>query len=111
MSKPSNTLYKTLQEFPRKRITLEELSGLCLNPEQLSEQVIALTDQGVLVPVKSSGTNGNQKSPLFMRYTINKEMHKYRLMRSMRFTQDLQQTDTCFVIKCDLSITEIFCAG
>ncbi len=70
MSKRGNTLYKTLQDFPHKRITLEELSRLCSDPEQLSEQIKELTDQGVLVPIKSSGTNGNQKNPLFMRYTI-----------------------------------------
>lgn len=70
MSKPGNTLYKALQAFPRKRITLEELSRLCSDPEQLSEQIKELNDKGVLVPIKSSGTNGNQKNPLSMRYTI-----------------------------------------
>lgn len=70
MSKLSNTLYKSLQNHPRKRITLEELSRSCSDPEQLSEQIKELTAHGVLVPVKSSGTNGNQKNPLFMRYTI-----------------------------------------
>ncbi|MBR1591401.1 MAG: hypothetical protein IJ666_00020 [Ruminococcus sp.] len=70
MSKPGNTLYKVLQEFPRKRITLEELGRLCSDPEQLIEQIKELNDKCVLVPVKSSGTNGNQKNPLFMRYTI-----------------------------------------
>ena len=70
MSKPSNTLYKALQDFPRKRITLEELSRLCTDSENLYEQIKELTDNGVLVPVKSSGTNGNQKNPLFMRYTV-----------------------------------------
>ena len=70
MSKPSNTLYNALQDFPRKRITLEELSRLCSDSEQLNEQIKELTNQGVLVPIKSSGTNGNQKNPLFMRYTI-----------------------------------------
>ena len=70
MSKPSNTLYKALQDFPRKRITLEELSRLCSDSEQLNEQIKELTNKGVLVPIKSSGTNGNQKNPLFMRYTI-----------------------------------------
>ena len=70
MSKPSDTLYKALQGFPRKRITLEELSRLCSDSEQLNEQIKELTNQGVLAPVKSSGTNGNQKNPLFMRYTV-----------------------------------------
>ena len=70
MTKPSNTLYKALQDLPRKRITLEELSSFCTESEHLYEQIKELTDQGVLVPIKSSGTNGNQKNPLFMRYTI-----------------------------------------
>lgn len=70
MSKPSNTLYKALQDFPRKRITLEELSRFCTDSDNLYEQIKELTDNGVLVSVKSSGTNGNQKNPLFMRYAI-----------------------------------------
>ncbi len=70
MSKHSNTLYKALQDFPRKRITLEELSGLCTDSDNFYEQIKEMTDNGVLMPVKSSGTNGNQKNPLFMRYTI-----------------------------------------
>ena len=70
MSKNGNMLYKTLQDYPRKRITLEELNQLCGNHEQLTEQIMKLTAQGVLVPVKSSGTNGNLKTPLYMRYTI-----------------------------------------
>ena len=73
MSKFSNILYKALQDHPRKRITLEELSRLCSDPEQLNEQIKELTNQGVLVPIKSRGTNGNQKNPLFMRYNISIE--------------------------------------
>ncbi len=70
MGKRGNTLYKALQEFPGKRITLEKLGRLCSDPAQLSEQIKELDDKGVLVPIKSSGTNGNHKNPLFMRYTI-----------------------------------------
>lgn len=70
MNNPGNILYKALQDHPRKRITLEELSRFCTEPEHLYEQVKELTDNGVLVPLKSSGTNGNQKNPLFMRYTV-----------------------------------------
>lgn len=70
MSKVRNTLYKTLQEFPRKKIKLDELSPLCPDHEQLAEQITELTEQGVLIPVKSSGTNGNQKVPLYMKYSI-----------------------------------------
>ena len=70
MSKPSNTLYKALQDHPRKRITLEELSRFCTESEHLYEQINNLVEDGTLTPIKSSGTNGNQKNPLFMRYTI-----------------------------------------
>ncbi|MDY3845009.1 MAG: hypothetical protein SOZ55_07835 [Ruminococcus sp.] len=64
MSKPSNTLYKALQDFPRKRITLEELSRFCTESEHLYEQIKNLVEDGTLTPIKSSGTNGNQKNPL-----------------------------------------------
>lgn len=70
INKNGGSLYEALQRFPRKRITLEELSEICSDPEQFSKQIMELTGQGILVPVKSSGTNGNQKAPLFMRYTI-----------------------------------------
>lgn len=70
MSRLSNTLYKALQDFPRKRITLEELSKFDTDSDNLYRQIKELTDKGVLVPIKSSGTNGNQKNPLFMRYTV-----------------------------------------
>ena len=70
MSKPGNTLYKALQDFPRKRITLEELGRFCTDSDNLYEQIKELTDKGILVPVRSSGTNGNQKKTLFMRYTV-----------------------------------------
>ena len=63
-------LYKALQEFPRKRITLEELNKIFPDRDELYEQITELTENGVLTPIKSSGTNGNQKRPLFMRYNI-----------------------------------------
>ena len=70
MNKPGNTLYKALNGFPRKRITLEELDRLCSDTEQLYEQIKELVEQGTLTPVKSSGTNGNREKPLYMRYTV-----------------------------------------
>lgn len=70
MSKVRNKLYEALQVFPRKRIGLEELIRLCPDYDQLSEQITELAGQGLLVPVKSSKTNGNIKKPLFMRYSI-----------------------------------------
>ena len=48
MSKPGNTLYKALQEFPRKRITLVELSKFCIDSDNLYEQIKELTDKGFL---------------------------------------------------------------
>lgn len=69
----NKTLYKALQDFPRKRITLEELNSICPDYEQLSGQITKLTEEGFLIPIKSSGTNGNHKTPLYMRYTVNIE--------------------------------------
>ena len=69
----SEKIYKTLQSFKRKRITLNELSSICSDTDSLSEQITALVQHGVLVPVRSSGTNGNHKTPLYMRYTIHIE--------------------------------------
>ncbi len=65
-----NTLFNALKDFPRKRITLEELNQICRDYELLAEQITELTDKGILVPVKRSKTNGNLKTPLYMRYTI-----------------------------------------
>ena len=73
MSKNNNPLYKALQDHTRKRISLEELNRICQDHEQLAQQISELTEQGILTPVKSSGTNGNLKIPLYMRYTISIE--------------------------------------
>ncbi len=70
MGNKTNSLYKALRDYPRKRITLEELDRICSDHEQLAEQIKELTEQGVLIPVRSSKTNGNLKMPLYMKYTI-----------------------------------------
>lgn len=70
MSKTNNTLYKELQNFKRKTITLEELNQICQKSEQLTEQITELTAQDILVPMNKRITNGNQKTPLYMRYKI-----------------------------------------
>ena len=70
MGQNSEKLYNALKDLPRKRITLDELNSMCADTDSLSEQITALVEQGVLAPVRSSGTNGNQKTPLYMRYTI-----------------------------------------
>lgn len=63
-------LYKVLQQFPRKRVTLDELRELCGCSDTYREQILALTEPGVLVPIEKSGTDGNLKKPLYLRYTI-----------------------------------------
>ena len=78
MSKNNNPLYKALQDHTRKRISLEELNRICQDHEQLAQQISELTEQGILTPVKSSGTNGNLKIPLYMRYTISIEKERSR---------------------------------
>ena len=84
-------IYETLQSFKRKRITLNELSSICSDTDSLSEQITALVQHGVLVPVRSSGTNGNHKTPMsFIRYC--------------------PQAAIFFAIVHSLSITESFCA-
>ena len=70
MGKSTNLLYKSLQKYPRKKVTLEELSRICSDYGQLAEQIEELVKQGVLIPVKSSKTNGNLKTPLYMKYKI-----------------------------------------
>ncbi len=70
MGKSANQLYRILQDFPRKRITSEELNQICSDYDQLTEQIKELTDKGVLIPIKSSKTNGNIKKPLYNKYTI-----------------------------------------
>lgn len=64
---------EALKAFPRKRITLNELSSVLKDTEHFSEQITELTESGILSPVRSSGTNGNQKMPLFLKYTIRIE--------------------------------------
>ena len=68
--KADKSLCIALREFPRKRITLEELNKICPDRDELYEQITELMEKGVLTPIKSGGTNGNQKRPLFMRYNI-----------------------------------------
>ena len=70
LSKHCESLYRSLHTFPRKRITLEELNNLCQDDESFSKSITELTNNGILVPIKSSGTNGNLKTPLYMKYSI-----------------------------------------
>lgn len=70
INRGDGALYKALQQFPRKRIGLDELRELCGHSDTYREQIQALTAQGILVPVKSRGTDGNLKKTLYLRYTI-----------------------------------------
>lgn len=69
----SVALYKVLKKFSKKRIDLNELRDLCSHPETYREQILELVKEGILVPVKSSGTDGNFQNPLYLRYTIRFE--------------------------------------
>lgn len=70
LSKHCESLYRSLHTFPRKRITLEELNNIYSDDESFSKSITELTDNGILIPIKSSGTNGNLKTPLYMKYSI-----------------------------------------
>ena len=111
MSKSSNTLYKALQDFPRKRITLEELSRFCTESEHLYEQIKDLVEQGALTPIKSSGTNGNQKIRCLCDIlSVLGTRYRYHRMRYTHFIRDYRQMGICFVIECSILKTKRFCA-
>lgn len=69
----SGVLYKKLMKFSKKRIDLNELRGLCSHSETYREQILELAAKGILVPVRSSGTDGNLQDPLYLRYNIKFE--------------------------------------
>lgn len=73
INKNCETLYKALQQFPKKKISLNELRDLCNQSDTYREQILELTAQGVLTPIKCSGTDGNLQRTLYMRYTIKFE--------------------------------------
>lgn len=66
-----------LDKFKKKRVTLEEL----LSAEIDEQEIIHLVRSGMLSPIKSSGTNGNLKNPLYKKYSIvtEKEDHSYAI--------------------------------
>lgn len=66
-----------LDKFKKKRVTLEEM----LSAEIDEQEIIHLVRSGMLSPIKSSGTNGNLKNPLYKKYSIvtEKEDHSYAL--------------------------------
>lgn len=73
INKNVGALGKALKQYPKKRISLNELRELCSYSDTYREQILELTEQGVLEPVKSSGTDGNLQKPLYLRYTIRSE--------------------------------------
>lgn len=62
-----------LNKFKKKRVTLEEL----LSAEISEQEILSFVTEGKLVPMKSSGTNGNLRNPLYKKYSIvtEKEDH------------------------------------
>lgn len=66
-----------LDKFKKKRVTLEEL----LSAEIDEQEIIHLVRSGMLSPIKSSGTNGNLRNPLYKKYSIvtEKENHSYAI--------------------------------
>lgn len=69
----TDKLYKALQQYPKKRIGLDELKTLCGFSENYRDQILVLAEAGVLQAVKNSGTDGNLQKPLYLRYTIRLE--------------------------------------
>lgn len=67
-----NKLYK----FKKKRVTLEELLSVGIS----EQEILSFVTEGRLVPMKSSGTNGNLRKPLYKKYSIVTE--KRRSQRS-----------------------------
>lgn len=59
-------LKEKLEKYRKKRITLDELFSIAKD----TEEIYNLTDIRVLIPVKSSGTNGDLLRPLYKKYTI-----------------------------------------
>lgn len=68
-----NNLLMKLQQYPKKRISLEELRSMCSYTYDYREQILELVRQGILVPIKNSKTDGNLQKPLYLRYTIRTE--------------------------------------
>lgn len=59
-------LKEKLEKYKKKRITLDELFSMAKD----AEEIYSLIDMGVLIPIKSSTTNGDLLKPLYKKYTI-----------------------------------------
>ena len=62
-----------LNKFKKKRVTLEDLFSAGIG----EQEILAFVNEGKLVPMKSSGTNGNLRNPFYKKYSIvtEKEDH------------------------------------
>lgn len=58
-----------LNKFKKKRVTLEEL----LSARISEQEILSFVTEGKLVPMKSSGTNGNLRNPFYKKYSIVSE--------------------------------------
>ena len=64
-----------LQSWKKKTITKSELESILHtnSDAELYELVYAAVADGVLSPVKSSGSNGNRKYPLYLKYRVSSD--------------------------------------
>ena len=64
---------EALCKHGKKTVTKEELRHICgvSEEKELFPLVEALVSEGLLNPVKASGTNGNRKYPLYLKYRIS----------------------------------------
>lgn len=78
-----------LKGYGKKIITLSELSKLLsINPndvETVFKVVKELEEEEIVSPVKSSGTNGNYRYPLYKKYHIhNREQTDETIIKGIR---------------------------
>lgn len=66
------SLLKKLGEYKRKTITRAELSEYsgCFSDEELYKEIVRCIELGVLQPVMSSKTNGNNIYPIYDKYRV-----------------------------------------
>lgn len=78
-----------LKDYKKKTITLSELAKLLsINPNEVEAifmQVKELEEEKIVSPVKTSGTNGNYRYPLYKKYHINnREQTDETIIREIR---------------------------
>lgn len=72
-------IHKILAKHRQKTITKAELEGYIgiTSDENLFTQINDCISEGILSPIKNSGTNGNARYPLYMKYRIIKQEDNY----------------------------------